>query len=130
MALSGVREGSPAEKAGLRAGDVHMIRNAGGLATDDAIRSLVVSERKLGVREVVVIEHTHCGMMTFDDEAMRKKLSHQTGHATDIHFGTFTDLRANLLAQVDKIKSHVWLKHLPVHGLIYHVEDGRLEEVV
>jgi carbonic anhydrase len=114
---------------GLRTGDAHIIRNAGGLATDDAIRSLVISQRLLGTEEVLVIEHTGCGMLTFDDDSVRRDIAEQTGHVVDLPLHAFGDLDSNLRAQVDRIRQHPWIKNVPVHGLIYDVESGRLREV-
>jgi len=117
------------EMLGLRAGDMHVIRNAGGLASGDAIRSLVVSHHLLGTREVVVINHTGCGLLNLDDVTTRARLARETGRLADIDFGGFTDVRANLLAQVQKIREHQWLQGVPVHGLLYHVETGKLDEL-
>jgi carbonic anhydrase len=114
---------------GLRTGDVHVIRNAGGLATDDAIRSLVISQRLLGTEEVIVIEHTGCGMLTFDDEAVRERIATETGESVDLPLLAFPDLEANLRAQVERIRSHPWVKDVPVSGLVYEVETGRLRHV-
>jgi carbonic anhydrase len=115
---------------GLRTGDAHIIRNAGGLATDDAVRSLVISQQLLGTEEVIVIEHTGCGMLTFEDDAVRRDLAKKTGTEVDLPLYAFPDLESNLHAQVDKIRAHPWIKDVPVHGLIYEVETGRLREVV
>jgi carbonic anhydrase len=114
---------------GLRSGDAHIIRNAGGLASDDAIRSLVISQRLLGTEEVIVIEHTGCGMLTFDDADVRRDIAEQTGTEVDLPLGAFDELEGNLRAQVQRIRSHPWIKDVPVHGLIYEVETGRLREV-
>jgi carbonic anhydrase len=111
---------------GLRTGDAHIIRNAGGLATDDALRSLVISQNLLGTEEVIVIEHTGCGMLTFRDDDVRRDLARKTGRDLDIAFFAFPDLKANLHEQVRKIREHPWLKDVPVHGAIYEVETGRL----
>jgi carbonic anhydrase len=115
---------------GLRTGDAHIIRNAGGLATDDALRSLVISQQLLGTDEVIVIEHTGCGMLTFDDETVRRDLADRTGADEDLPLRPFSDLESNLRAQVDVIRAHPWIKDVPVHGLVYEVETGRLREVV
>lgn len=115
---------------GLRTGDAHIIRNAGGLATDDAIRSLVISQRLLGTEEVVVIEHTGCGMLTFRDDDVRRQLAAETGVDSDLSFHAFPDLESNLRAQVERIRAHPWTKDVPVHGVIFEVETGRLREVV
>jgi carbonic anhydrase len=114
---------------GLRTGDAHIIRNAGGLATDDAIRSLVISQQLLGTEEVIVIEHTGCGMLTFRDDEVRQDIAARTGADVDLSLGAFEDLEANLHAQVTRIRSHPWIKDVPVHGLVYEVETGRLREV-
>jgi len=111
---------------GLRTGDAHIIRNAGGLATDDAIRSLVISQHLLGTEEVIVIEHTGCGMLTFEDEPVRASIAQETGVRIDLPLHAFRDLEANLKAQVQRIRSHPWVKAVPVSGLIYEVETGRL----
>ena len=111
---------------GLRTGDAHIIRNAGGLATDDAIRSLVISQQLLGTEEIIVIEHTGCGMLTFQDQDVHRNLVAKTGHDVDIVFHAFGNLEANLRSQVERIRAHPWIKDVPVHGLIYEVETGRL----
>jgi carbonic anhydrase len=114
---------------GLRTGDAHIIRNAGGLATDDAIRSLVISQHLLGTEEVIVIEHTGCGMLTFEDEPVREKIAADQGVSVDLPLLPFGDLEANLRAQVDRIRAHPWIKDVPVHGVVYEVETGRLRPV-
>ena len=114
---------------GLRTGDAHIIRNAGGLATDDAIRSLVISQQLLGTEEVIIIEHTGCGMLTFKDDAVRRDLAARTGSNVDLPLHAFEELEANLRTQVTRIRAHPWIKDVPVHGLVYEVESGRLREV-
>ncbi len=115
---------------GLRTGDAHIIRNAGGLATDDAIRSLVISQNLLGTEEIIVIEHTGCGMLTFQDDAVRRDLAARTGADVELPLLAFPDLEANLRAQIDRIRAHPWVNDVPIHGLVYEVETGRLREVV
>ena len=118
------------EALGLRTGDAHIIRNAGGLVTDDVIRSLVVSQQLLGTDEVVVIEHTGCGLHGADEAALRTTLPHPEGTpAPDVTFGAFADLEANLRVQVARLREHPWLRPVPVHGLIFDVATGRLHEV-
>jgi carbonic anhydrase len=117
------------EVLGLRSGEAHIIRNAGGLATDDAIRSLVISQQLLGTEEVIVIEHTGCGMLTFEDEPVRAQIAKATGAAVDLPLYPFPDLEKNLVAQVEKIRQHPWIKDVPVTGLVYEVETGRLRRV-
>ncbi len=114
---------------GLHTGDAHIIRNAGGLASEDAIRSLVISQHLLGTEEVIVIEHTGCGMLTFEDDAVRADLASKTGEEVDLPLSPFGDLEENLRAQVKRIRNHPWIADVPVHGLIYEVETGRLREV-
>jgi carbonic anhydrase len=118
------------EALGLRTGDAHIIRNAGGLATDDAIRSLIVSQHVLGTDEIVVIQHTECGLLGIDEEALRERLGRETGRALDVRFGAFSDLEANVRRTVDRLRTHAWLRRGPVHGLIFDVATGRLREVV
>jgi carbonic anhydrase len=113
----------------LRTGDAHIIRNAGGLATDDAIRSLVISQHLLGTEEVIVLEHTGCGMLTFRDEEVQRDLAEKTGEDVKLPLYAFDELESNLRSQVDRIRSHPWINDVPVHGLIYEVETGRLREV-
>ncbi len=114
---------------GLRTGDAHIIRNAGGLATDDALRSLIISQHLLGTDEVIVIEHTGCGMLTFDDYEVREQIAQQTGTDVDLRFHAFADLEANLKQQLELIRGHPWTKDVPIHGLIYEVGTGRLRPV-
>ena len=114
---------------GLRTGDAHIIRNAGGLATDDAIRSLVISQHLLGTEEVIVVEHTGCGMLTFEDEPVRDQIAATTGQIVDLPLRPFRDLEENLTAQVERIRAHPWIKDVPVSGVIYEVESGRLRHV-
>jgi carbonic anhydrase len=114
---------------GLRTGEAHIIRNAGGLATDDAIRSLVISQTLLGTEEIIVIEHTGCGMLTFKDEAVRKDLASRTGKSVELPLLPFSNLEQNLKSQVAAIRAHPWVKDVPIHGLIYEVETGKLRPI-
>ncbi len=117
---------------GLKTGDAHIIRNAGGIVTEDALRSLVISHHLLGTQEFLLIHHTDCGMLTFKDEELRAKLRQQTGTATvaPVHFHAFTDLEDDVRQQVQKVKSHPWIpQDIPVRGFIFDVETGRLHEV-
>jgi len=117
------------ESLGLRTGDAHIIRNAGGLATDDAIRSLIVSQQLLGTDEIIVIGHTGCGLLGIDEAALRERLRSSSGRSLDIAFGSFPDLEASVRQQVDRLKTHAWLKRVPVHGLVFDVATGALREV-
>lgn len=117
---------------GLGTGDAHIIRNAGGIVTDDVLRSLVISHHLLGTREVAVINHTDCGMASFSDLELEARLERETGHAAiaPARFYAFTDLEANVRTQMRKIRSHPWVPaHVGVRGFIYDVRSGRLKEV-
>jgi carbonic anhydrase len=115
---------------GLRVGDAHIIRNAGGLASEDAIRSLVVSQQILGTRAIVVIAHTGCGLHGADEDALRARIGDTTGFETEMAFGSFADLEAMVLEQVEVLRDEPVLLDVPVHGLIYEVETGRVRKVV
>jgi carbonic anhydrase len=106
---------------GLKIGDAHVIRNAGGLATEDALRCLVISHHLLGTQEFFVIEHTGCGMLTFDEEPVKQQIARATGADTAaLRLYPFKNLEENLTAQVRKIKECPWIpKTIPVHGFIY-----------
>lgn len=117
---------------GLKTGDAHIIRNAGGIATEDAIRSLVISHHLLGTQEFVLINHTDCGMLTFKDEPFRQKLRQQTGAApvAPARFYAFPDPEQNVKDQMQTLKTHPWIpKGIPVRGFVYDVKTGKLSEV-
>ena len=118
----------PSSFLGLELGDAHVIRNAGGRASDDAIRSLAISQQLLGTNEVVVIHHTDCGMLTFSNEDLRKKLKHDlNADAEDIDFLPFKNLEQSVRDDVATIKnSPLLLKNIEVSGFIYDVRSGRL----
>ncbi|MDB5075867.1 MAG: putative carbonate hydratase [Chloroflexi bacterium] len=119
----------PARALGLEEGDAHVIRNAGGRASD-AIRSLIISQQLLGTREVVVVHHTDCGMLTFGDDQLRKQVEQKLGTPTDMSFDSFTDLAQSVRDDVTTIKSSPYLlKDIPVRGFIYDVKTGRVSEV-
>ena len=115
---------------GLRAGDANVIRNAGAVATDDAIRSLIMSHQLLGTSEIIVMGHTGCGLHILDDEGLRARLEAQTGQPTGTHFGSFSDLQAHVKRQVERIQAHPWLGNVAVRGLAYEVETARVVEIV
>jgi carbonic anhydrase len=118
------------EALGLGTGDAHVIRNAGGLVTDDVIRSLIVSQQLLGTDEVLVIQQTECGLLGADESRLRSSLAERSGQALDIRFGAFADLEVSVRQQVDRVRGHPWLKRVPVHGLVFEVGTGRLREIV
>ncbi len=119
----------PARVLGLEEGDAHVIRNAGGRAAD-ALRSLVISQQLLGTREVVVVHHTDCGMLTFTDEQLRAKLRDGLGQQTTTQFLAFSDLDQSVRDDVEAIRrSPLLLPELPVSGFVYDVKTGRLRKV-
>jgi carbonic anhydrase len=121
----------PAKFLGLEEGDAHVVRNAGGLVTDDALRSLVISHWLLGTQEAFVIAHSDCGMLTFTNDELREKLSDEAGadaSATDFH--PFSDLDDSVRASVRRIaESPLLPDSFGASGFVYEVESGRLREV-
>ncbi len=122
----------PEKFLGLDVGDAHVIRNAGGRVSEDAIRSLVISERLLGTNEVVVIHHTDCGMLTFQNEDLIAKIKEDLGvDAAGRDFLPFPDLEQSVRDDVETLRgSHLIPDYIPVSGAIYDVETGELHEVV
>jgi carbonic anhydrase len=116
---------------GLEIGDAHMIRNAGGRASDDAIRSLIISSRLLGTREFLVIHHTDCGMLTFSNEDLQGKLAADTGaDASGIDFLPFSDLEQSVRDDVGRIKASPFIDpDIEVTGFVYDVKTGALAAV-
>lgn len=116
---------------GLKTGDAHIIRNAGGIATEDAVRSLIISHHLLGTQEFLVINHTDCGMVTFVDGQLLDKLEEKTGVSavSPTHFHAFKDVEHNVRQQVARIKNHPYVRDIPVRGFIYDVKSGKLNEV-
>ena len=120
----------PAKVLGLSEGDAHVIRNAGGVVSDDALRSLAISQNLLGTEEIILIHHTDCGMLTFTDDEFAEKLEAETGHKPDWPVHTFDDLDQNVRDSIDKIRNSPFIpKTDNVKGFVYEVETGRLREV-
>ncbi|MFL5644087.1 MAG: beta-class carbonic anhydrase [Chloroflexota bacterium] len=117
------------ETLGLRTGDAHIIRNAGGLATDDVIRSLIVSQTLLGTDEIVVIGHTGCGLEHADEPGIRAKLVESSGVDLGIAFGSFEDVETSVRGSVERLRAHPWVMTTRVHGLVFDVATGRLREL-
>jgi carbonic anhydrase len=120
------------ETLGLRTGDAHIVRNAGGLVTDDVIRSLIVSMELLGTQEIVLIGHTQCGLHDVDEDRLKERVAEQGGvhpSTVELAFGGFGDLEQNVGRQVAILRAHPYLRRVPVHGLIFDVSNGRLTEV-
>jgi carbonic anhydrase len=117
---------------GLDEADVDMIRNFGTVIDDDAIRSLVLSTRLLGSREIMIINHTDCGMLRFTDNEMEDRLRKETGKApiAPAKFYSFTDVEENTREQIQKARSHPWIsEEVPIRGFVYDVKIGTLTEV-
>jgi carbonic anhydrase len=120
----------PAKVLGLEEGDAHVIRNAGGVVSDDALRSLAISQNLLGTEEIVLIHHTDCGMLTFTDEEFAAKLEAETGERPEWRAHAFPDLEQNVRDSVEAIKSSPFVPRTDnVRGFVYEVETGRLREV-
>jgi carbonic anhydrase len=121
----------PAKMLGLQEGDAHVIRNAGGRASDDAIRSLVISHKLLGTREFLVIHHTDCGMQAFTNEQLRDQLRRDlNADASDIDFLPFSDLERSVRDDVQTIRASPLIPNdISVTGFIYDVRSGRLRQV-
>jgi carbonic anhydrase len=117
---------------GLHTGDAHIIRNAGGIATDDAIRSLIISHELLGTKEFLVVNHTDCGMLTFKDKDLQTKLRDKyKADARKIAFHAFDDLADNVKQRVKRIRTTPFIpEDVQVHGFVYHVENGSLEKII
>ena len=115
---------------GLQEGDAHVIRNAGGAATDDAIRSLAISQRLLGTKEIVLIHHTDCGMLTFHDDDIKHKIETETGIRPAFAFEAFSDLDADVKQSIARIKASPFIPNKSsVRGFVYDVRSGKLDEV-
>ncbi len=115
---------------GLAEGDAHVIRNAGGVVTDDAIRSLAISQRLLGTDEIVLIHHTGCGMLMFTDDEFRSSIERETGIKPAWAAESFSDLESDVRQSMARIKASPFLPHKDsVRGFVYELETGRLREV-
>jgi carbonic anhydrase len=115
---------------GLSEGDAHIIRNAGGAVTPDVIRSLAISQRLLGTEEIVLIHHTGCGMLTFDDDEFRSAIERDTGIRPEWPAEAFSDLDADVRQSIARIKTSPFIPRTDlVRGFVYEVETGKLREV-
>jgi len=115
---------------GLREGDAHVIRNAGGVITDDEIRSLAISQRLLGTEEIMLIHHTDCGMLTFSNEEFQQMLEEHSGERPEWHAMPFSDLAEDVRDSIKRIKESPFIpKKDVVRGFVYDVKTGRVEEV-
>jgi carbonic anhydrase len=119
----------PAQLLGLQVGDAHVIRNAGGVVTDDTIRSLAISQRLLGTTEVVLIQHTGCGMLTFTDDEFKRQVQDDTGISPHWAVEAFSDLDESIRQSIARIQASPFLPHREsVRGFVYEVETGALRE--
>src|SRR2546430_593441 len=115
---------------GLKEGDAHIIRNAGGVATDDAIRSLTISQRLLGTDEIVLIHHTDCGMLTFSDDQVKTSIANEVGIRPHFALEAFSDLQDDVRQTIARIKASPFIpKKDRIRGFVYDVKTGRLNEV-
>ncbi len=115
---------------GLEEGDAHVIRNAGGVITDDEVRSLTISQLLLGTREVILIHHTDCGMLTFKDDELKAQIHQEVGMKPHFSMESFSDLEEDVRQSVARIQASPFIPHKEsVRGFIYEVETGRLREV-
>ncbi len=115
---------------GLQEGDAHVIRNAGGVVTDDEIRSLAISQRLLGTEEIILIHHTDCGMLTFTDDAFKAEIQQETGIKPEWAAESFSDIDTDVRQSIARIKASPFIPHTDsVRGFVYSVETGRLREV-
>jgi len=115
---------------GLSEGDAHVIRNAGGVITDDEIRSLAISQRLLGTKEIILIHHTDCGMLTFSDDEFRRQIQRDTGIKPEWAAETFDDLEEDVRQSIARIKSSPFIPVKDqIRGFVYDVKTGRLNEI-
>ncbi len=122
---------NPYALLGLEEGDAHVIRNAGGVVTDDAIRSLAISQHLLGTEEVVLLHHTDCGMLSFTDEEFAARLEREAGQAPAWRAHAFSDLEDDVRAGIQRLRESPFIPRRDrIRGFVYEVESGRLREVV
>lgn len=115
---------------GLAEGDAHVIRNAGGVVTDDVIRSLIISQRMLGTTEVMLIHHTNCGMMSFTDDEVKASIEAETGLRPPFALEAFPDAEADIRQSIARIEASPYLLHRNVvRGFVYEVDSGHLREI-
>jgi len=119
----------PAKALGLEEGDAHVIRNAGGVASEDALRSLVISQRLLGTEEIILIHHTGCGMETFTDDAVKEQIRADTGLRPSFALEAFPNVEDDVKQTAARIKASPFVPHKNIRGFVYEVETGRLNEV-
>jgi carbonic anhydrase len=115
---------------GLAEGEAHVIRNAGGVVTDDALRSLLISQRLLGTNEIILMHHTDCGMLTFTDDELRAAIAGEVGEAPQFALHAFSDVEADVREGLRRVRDSVFLPHRDaVRGFVFDVATGKLNEV-
>jgi carbonic anhydrase len=114
---------------GLKEGEAHVIRNAGGVVTDDAMRSLIISQRLLGTKEIILIHHSDCGMIGFKDDELHEQIAAEVGERPHFAFEAFEDVEEDVREGIRRIESSPFLPHRNVRGFVFDVETGRLREV-
>jgi carbonic anhydrase len=119
----------PAKALGFQEGDAHVIRNAGGVASDDAVRSLVISQRLLGTEEIILVHHTDCGMETFTDDAVKDQILADTGLRPSFALEAFPKAEDDVRQTAARIKASPFIPKKNIRGFVYEVETGRLREV-
>jgi carbonic anhydrase len=119
----------PAKALGLQEGDAHVIRNAGGVATEDALRSLVISQRLLGTEEIILVHHTDCGMETFSDDAVKEQIRADTGLRPSFALEAFPKAEEDVKQTAARIKANPFVPKKNIRGFVYEVETGRLREI-
>jgi carbonic anhydrase len=121
---------NPSFLLGLEEGDAHVIRNAGGVITDDEIRSLAISQRLLGTEEIILIHHTDCGMLTFQDDDFRRQIQEDTGIKPQWAAESFADLEEDVRQSKARIEASPFVPRKDsIRGFIYDVDTGRLQEI-
>ncbi|MDE0224367.1 MAG: carbonic anhydrase [Gammaproteobacteria bacterium] len=120
----------PARVLGLTEGDAHVIRNAGGVVTDDVLRSIVISQRLLGTEEIILIHHTDCGMITFRDDDLKDEIESDTGIRPSFAFESFPDVEEDVRQSIRRIRANPFVPVKDkIRGFVYDVKTGRLNEV-
>jgi carbonic anhydrase len=114
---------------GLDLGEAHLIRNAGGIASDDAVRSLLLSQRLLGTKTIMVIHHTRCGLESFEEEALQSELEVEFGERPPFVLGAYSDVDADVRATVMRLRTSPFIESTEIRGFVFNVNDGDLREV-
>ena len=119
----------PTRVLGLEEGDAHVIRNAGGVVTDDTVRSLAISQRLLGTEEIILIHHTDCGMLTFKDDDFKESVQNDVGFKPEWATEAFTNVEEDVRQSMARVNASPFIMHKNVRGFVFEVETGRLREV-